>query len=492
MDFDKIFIKDANPTKMGGQAVMEGIMMKGADRTAVAVRRADGSINVKEEPLPPQKPWMKWPVIRGVLTLIDSLVTGTKTLMYSAEVLEEDIAAEDDGAEPGKFEKWLESRFGEKGVFNFLLYSSVVIALAISVGVFILLPTWVVGLCKSFTESVILLNLIEGLLRIVMFIVYVALISRMEDIKRTFQYHGAEHQTIHCFENGRELTPENCAEYETLHPRCGTSFLVFVFIISLLLFSFLGWPNLAVRLLSRLLLIPVVAGISYEVLRWAGRSDSSVVKILSVPGLLMQKLTTKVPDESMLEVAIVAVNVCLSEEPPQSRVFDTDSRGNLIDREQWKKAQEIADGDISPEGRQSVTGESKAKGRSVTEEDLENTPESIHSPEAMQETAAFPELIKVIDPAAAETDADEETAVREPETAGVNDFFATAGYGAPQSETKRGSEDMYVTMRVPERHAFSEAPFSWDLDEMRKMTAREGDIEVNDFSMLEDLDAEKK
>ena len=133
-----------------------------------------------------------------------------------------------------------------------------------SVRIFVLLPTWVVGLCRSFTDSSILLNLIEGVLRIAMFIVYVVLISKMQDIRRVFQYHGAEHQTIHCYENGLELTPENCARFETLHPRCGTSFIMFVFLISLLLFSFLGWPNIAVRLLSRILLIPVVAGLSYE------------------------------------------------------------------------------------------------------------------------------------------------------------------------------------------------------------------------------------
>lgn len=409
MDFSKIFIKDANPTKMGGQAVMEGIMMKGADRSAIAVRREDGSINVKEEPLPPKKEWMKWPVLRGVMAFVDSLVTGTKTLMYSAGVLEEDIAEEDEATEPGRFEKWLSGKFGEKALFNFLLYGSVIIALVVSVGIFVLLPTWVVGLCKVFTHNAIILNLIEGILRIAMFVVYVALIAKMPDIHRVFQYHGAEHQTIHCYENGLELTPENCAQFETLHPRCGTSFIMFVFIISLLLFSFLGWPNVIVRLLSRLLLIPVVAGLSYELLRWAGRSDSVVVKVLSVPGLLMQRLTTKVPDESMLEVAIVAVKVCLSSEPPQSRIFDTDGKGNLIDRERWKEAQEIADGDISPEGRQSSVGERRKKEAERTAE-AEVTEEA----EELRETAAFEELLRELErPDPQEADEDEEKKVGE-------------------------------------------------------------------------------
>lgn len=333
MDFSKIFIKDANPTKMGGQAVMEGIMMKGADRTAIAVRRADGSISIKEQPLKPRSRWMKIPVIRGVTVFVDSLVTGVSTLMYSAEVLEEDIPGEEEDYTPGKFESWLQNKYGDKGLFNFLLYSSVVFALAVSIGLFVLLPTWLVGLFGHLTSNAVILNLIEGAVRIIMFIVYIAAISQMNDIKRVFQYHGAEHQTIHCYENGLELTPENCASFETLHPRCGTSFLMFVMIISLLLFSFLGWPNVWVRLLSRLVLIPVVAGLSYELLKWAGSSDSFIVKLLSVPGLLLQKLTTGIPDRSMLEVAIVAVNVCLSGNEPAERVYRVDSQGNVISDE---------------------------------------------------------------------------------------------------------------------------------------------------------------
>lgn len=347
MDFSKIFIKDANPTKMGGQAVMEGIMMKGADRTAIAVRRPDGTINIKEEPAKPKSKWAKVPIIRGVVTFVDSLVTGTRTLMYSAQVLEEAMP-EEELEEPTKFEKWLSEHFSEKGVFNFLLYSSVVVALAVSLGIFVLLPTWAVGLSGRFIHNAVALNLIEGVLRIIMFILYVALISQMNDIKRVFQFHGAEHQTIHCYENGLELKPENCMQFETLHPRCGTSFLMFVMIISLLLFSFLGWPNVWIRLLSRIILIPVVAGLSYEVLKWAGSSESMVVKILSVPGLLMQRLTTKIPDESQLEVAIVAVKACLSEEPPQERIYDVDSQGNRIDREELQE--ELSAGDADTHG----------------------------------------------------------------------------------------------------------------------------------------------
>jgi uncharacterized protein YqhQ len=342
LDFSKIFIKDCNPTKMGGQAVMEGIMMKGADRTAIAVRRPDDTINVKETPVKPRGRWMKWPIIRGVVAFVESLVTGTSTLMYSAEVLEEAMP-EDEEEEPGRFEKWLEEKFGSDTLFNIMLYTSVIISLVISIAVFVMLPTWVVGLLGGIISSTIVLNLIEGVLRIIMFILYIAAIAQMKDIKRVFEYHGAEHQTIHCYENGLELTPENCSKFETLHPRCGTSFLMFVMIISLLLFSLLGWPNLALRIGSRLLLIPVVAGLSYEVLRWAGKSDSMIVKVLSVPGLLMQKLTTRVPDESQLQVAIIAVKACLADRPAEERIYDVDSEGNLIDREALKEEKEAAE-----------------------------------------------------------------------------------------------------------------------------------------------------
>ena len=333
MDFSKIFIKNANPTKMGGQAVMEGIMMKGADRTAIAVRRGDGTINVKEQPIAPKSKWAKIPIIRGVVVFIDSLITGTKTLMYSAEVLEEDIPT-DQQEEMSKFDQWLLKTFGEKGFFNILLYSSVVLALVFSVGLFVLLPTWVVGLLGKVVESA---NVPNELYQ--EFMTDIAEEIDRENKIIMFQYHGAEHRTIHCFENGLELTPENCMQFESLHPRCGTSFLVFVMFISLLLFSFLGWPNVWVRLLSRLVLIPLVAGISFEVLKWAGSTDNMLVKILSVPGLYMQKLTTKDPDIDMIEGAIVAVKACLSDEPPVERIYDVDSQGNKIDRKKMKAEQ---------------------------------------------------------------------------------------------------------------------------------------------------------
>lgn len=318
MDLNKIFIKDANPTKMGGQAVMEGIMMKGGNKTAVAVRLPSGDIHIKTEANPKKSIWAKIPIVRGVIVFINSLIQGTGTLMYSADVLEkyEEKLGEGATEAKGKFEIWVENHFGERAVWNILIAISVIISLVFSVGIFVIGPTAVINWMTAITENEIILNLTEGLLRIAIFIIYVALIAKMNDIHRVFQYHGAEHKCIHCFESGRELTPENCREFYTLHPRCGTSFLVFVLVISLIVFSFLGWPNLALRILSRLLLIPFIAGISYEVLKWAGKSDNLFIKIISVPGLYLQKLTTAVPDDEQLEVAIAAVKAVMDEEAP--------------------------------------------------------------------------------------------------------------------------------------------------------------------------------
>ena len=316
MDLSKIFLKDACPTSMGGQAIMEGVMMRGESRMAIAVRVPDGRIHIKTQPLAKPGWWVKTPIVRGVFAFVTSLMTGMKTLLYSADVLEsygaydEPADSSKAGAKEGetekqsKFEAWLTKKFGERAVWNMAITFSVVMAIILSVGIFILLPTVVVSWLKTFTESAILLNMAEGILRIGIFIVYIVAISRLDDIKTTFQYHGAEHKTIHCFENNLELTPENAQQFYTLHPRCGTSFLMFVMVISLILFSLLGWPNIWLRLLSRIILIPVVAGLSYEVLKWAGRSDNIVVKILSMPGLALQKLTTREPSNDQLEVAI--------------------------------------------------------------------------------------------------------------------------------------------------------------------------------------------
>ena len=344
MDFSKIFIKDACPTKTGGQAVMEGVMMRGPERTAVAVRLPDNRIFLKTEMNPARSKIMKLPLIRGIVSFVMSLFLGTKILTYSADVLEffteEDEkkeAADGEEEKPG----FLERTFGAKAAWNILMCLSVAFALVVSIAVFVLLPTVIVNFLSGMIKSVIALNLIEGFLRIAMFIGYIVLISNMKDIRRVFEYHGAEHKTIHCYENGLELTPENAKEFIRLHPRCGTSFLMFVMVISLILFSLLGWPTLVMRIVSRIVLIPVVAAISYEVLQWAGRSTNRFVEIVSVPGLLLQKLTTREPDKSQLEVAIVSMKAVLV--PSDTPVFEgiTDLDANpvepmTIDREAQK------------------------------------------------------------------------------------------------------------------------------------------------------------
>ena len=245
----------------------------------------------------------------------------------SANILEEYAPEE---YEEGKFEAWINKKFGAKAAWNILMGLALVVAVVISIAFFVVLPTWVVNYMGKWTDNALVLNLIEGVLRMVLFIAYVVAIRNMEDIKTLFRYHGAEHKTIHCYENKEDLTPENAAKYYTLHPRCGTSFLMFVLIVSILLFSFLGWPNLLWRIVSRLLLIPVIAGISYELLKWAGRSDGTLVKILSWPGLMLQKLTTAEPTEQQLEVAILSLkSVLVDPETIEIEGF-VDKDGNIV------------------------------------------------------------------------------------------------------------------------------------------------------------------
>ncbi|MDR0875925.1 MAG: DUF1385 domain-containing protein [Clostridiales Family XIII bacterium] len=339
INFKKIFIKDACPTKVGGQAVLEGIMMKGEDRTAVVVRTGGGRLHIKTERLPQRNKAAEIPIVRGVYIFVTTLISGMKTLMYSAEILEELFEEEEEEipASAGMTEEGAETgtEAEEEGGISFgvMIVFSVVLAIAMVVGIFIIVPTVVVNFLDGYIANPILLNLVEGVFRIALFIVYIAAISKMKDIRTTFEYHGAEHKTIHCYESGLPLTPANAAQFETLHPRCGTSFLMFVMIIALLLFSLMGWPNLIIRIATRILFIPVIAGLSYELLRFAGRSDSWFVKILSVPGLLLQKLTTKNPDEKELEVAIAALcAVLVPGDTPEIEGYCTDD-GRLLPEE---------------------------------------------------------------------------------------------------------------------------------------------------------------
>ena len=318
MDLNRIFMKNATPTKIGGQAIMEGIMMRGEDRTATIVRLPDASLHLKTEKLKTPGRAAKLPLIRGCVSFFASLVMGTRILMYSADVLESFEYPEGEGPDDDKVTKWMNTHFGEKAAWNIMIYSSVVVAMLFTVGVFILLPTFLMNLAGNYIGNPVVLNLIEGLVRMLLFIGYIWAIRHMEEIREVFRYHGAEHKTIHCYENKLELTPENADSFYTLHPRCGTSFLMFVMVLTIFIYALLGWPSLFWRIVSRILLLPVIAGFSYELLRWAGSSDSAVVKGISLPGICLQKLTTCEPSAKHLEVAIAAMKACnVSPETPE-------------------------------------------------------------------------------------------------------------------------------------------------------------------------------
>lgn len=298
--------KEIHKTSIGGQAVMEGVMMRGPKEIATAVRKSNGEIIIDKKTASSiftKYKFLKIPILRGVISFFDSMITGVKCLMFSAEQVDLE-----DGEEykPSKFEKWMDDTFGDK-IKDIVIYFSVFVSLIFSIGLFILLPTVLVGWMKHFIVSAPLLSLCEGGVRIVIFLAYLFLVSRMKDIQRVFEYHGAEHKTIAAYEHGEELTPENARKYSRLHPRCGTSFLLIVMIISIIFFSFLKWETVWQRMLYRLLLLPVVAGVSYEIIKFAGRSDSKFVKWLTSPGLVLQLLTTREPDDSQLEVAIAAL-----------------------------------------------------------------------------------------------------------------------------------------------------------------------------------------
>ncbi len=329
VDYSKIFIKEACPTSIGGQAIMEGVMMQGPDRTAIAMRLPSGELYLRTKKKPKQPAAAKIPFLRGIVVFVRSLINGMGTLMESADILEE-YAPEEYSEEPGKLEVWINKKFGAKAAWNFLMTTALLFALVITLVFFIILPTWVVNFLGKWVTNAFVLNLVEGVLRILIFVAYIVAIRSMEDIKTLFRYHGAEHKTIHCYENDRVLCPENAEEFYTLHPRCGTSFLVFVLIVSLLLFSFLGWPNLALRILSRILLIPVIAGISYELLRLAGRSDGKLVRILSWPGLQLQRLTTMEPTRDQLEVAILSLKAVLVDPATPEISSFVDKDGNKV------------------------------------------------------------------------------------------------------------------------------------------------------------------
>lgn len=288
---------------IGGQAVIEGIMMKNGDDYAVAVRKEDHSIEVLKDEyklMTGENRFLALPFIRGVFNFIDSMVLGIKTLTWSASFFDEEEGEE---AKPGFVERHFSRETAEKLLMGF----TVALSICLAVGIFMALPAFLAGLLGKVIHSQLALSALEGVVRLLLFILYVALISRMEDIRRVFMYHGAEHKCINCIEHGLELNVENVRGSSKQHKRCGTSFMLFVMLISIILFMFIHTETMWMRVLSRVLLIPVVAGISYEILRLAGSSDNFLINLISKPGLALQNMTTKEPDDDMIEVAIQAV-----------------------------------------------------------------------------------------------------------------------------------------------------------------------------------------
>ena len=320
-------------TTIGGQALIEGIMMRGPEKDAVVVRGKDG-LTVEVNPRKVRKPGSlgTWPVIRGAVTFIDSQVVGVKALMRSADLAPDEYTADE---QPSKLDQWLEKKLGNEKFQQLLVGFAVFLGLAMSIGLFFLLPMVVSSLFDGLITNTLTLTLMEGLVRMVIFMGYMILVSRMKEMKRVFAYHGAEHKTIRCYEAGLPLTVENVRNQTRLHPRCGTSFLLIVMVISILVFSVASSlllniaPGLAamrgtigyklIMIAFKLLLLPLVVGITYEINRWAGRHDNGFTRILTAPGLWMQKLTTNEPDDSMIEVGIKAVQAVLPEEEGADR-----------------------------------------------------------------------------------------------------------------------------------------------------------------------------
>ena len=318
-------------TMIGGQALIEGIMMRGPEKDAVVVRTKDElKIEVTPRKVHPKGSFCTWPLVRGVVGFFDSQVTGVKALMKSA-----DFSPEETPEEPSKLDLWLEKKLGDKGFQNFIISVAVFLGLAMSIGLFFLLPMIVGSVVSNWVDSNLVLNLMEGLVRIIIFVTYIALISQMNEMKRVFAYHGAEHKTIRCYEAGLPLTVENIRQQTRLHPRCGTSFLLVVMILSILVFSVASSlllaivPELAdmrgqflyslIMIVFKLLLLPLIVAISYEINRWVGRNDNSFTKVLTAPGMWFQNFTTCEPDDSMIEVAITAVEAVLPEEAGADR-----------------------------------------------------------------------------------------------------------------------------------------------------------------------------
>ena len=302
-------------TSIGGQALIEGILMRGPGKQAIVVRSPEGLVEkVEELTLVRDKyPILGLPVIRGAVTFVDSMVKGVKALMFSA-----DYFPDENLGEPSKFDRWLEKKFGSEKMQKFITALAVVLSLGLTILLFFLLPTFLAGLIDPFIESVTVHNLVESVIKLVIFFLYLLLCSKQKDIYRVFQYHGAEHKTIFCYESGLPLTVENCRIQPRHHPRCGTSFLFVVVVVSILVssivFSFVDWRSIWVRMGMHLLLLIPIIGVTYEFNRYVGGHDNCVTRTLAKPGLWLQNYTTNEPDDSMLEVAIRALELVIPEE----------------------------------------------------------------------------------------------------------------------------------------------------------------------------------
>lgn len=323
-------------TSIGGQAVIEGVMMRGPEKIATAVRKPDGEIVVGEQELGSgrKSKFVKLPIIRGCVNFFDSLIIGVKSLMFSAKFFDVDEDGNEIEQEPSRFEAWLDKKLDSDAAMNVVIYCSVIVSLLMSVGLFILLPTLIAGFLTDFmkVQNNTVLTLTEGIVRILIFIMYLTLVSQMKDIKRVFMYHGAEHKSIFCYEKGLPLTVENVRIQPRLHPRCGTSFLLIVMVISILVFSIIPWqqesfvgipvigavfgamPWAIWRIILRLLLLPIVAGLSYEIIKFAGRHDNMLTRAISKPGMWFQLITTNEPEDDQIEVAIRSLTAVIPED----------------------------------------------------------------------------------------------------------------------------------------------------------------------------------
>lgn len=297
-------------TSIGGQALIEGILMRGPKKQSIVCRTAEGIVEKVEE-LKVDKdkyPILGWPFIRGLFIFLSSMINGMQALMYSAELVPLEEQEED------KLDKWIKEHFSEDKATKIIIYLAVVLGIALSLFLFIFLPAFIVGLIKPLTVNYVVRNLSEGAVRVIILLCYMKACTMMSDIKRLFSYHGAEHKTIFCYEHGKELTVENVREESRFHPRCGTSFLLVVIVVSILVNSVVRLDNSFARMGAHLLLLPIVVGISYEINRWCGRHDNWLSSLLSAPGKWLQHITTYEPDDGMIEVAIRAMELVIPEE----------------------------------------------------------------------------------------------------------------------------------------------------------------------------------